>query len=136
VKAEVEKAGVGTLMVGCIFSLWRAVFLAHEGVTPEANLDDAVKYLDRVIRTNAINFSDDLAQQGWAFSYYANNARFRLRLICEREPGYRAALEEAGLYDSLRSDQPLRSPSTKTWDDCYNALRTIFSLYRIKWEQV
>ena len=80
-------------LIGAAFSLWRAVFLVYankpnyqkdpEDETKEVRVnldDDAVKFLEKVIDTNAISFSDDRHYGSWTVGYYLNNARFRLGL--------------------------------------------------------
>ncbi|MET0164216.1 MAG: hypothetical protein ABW318_04350 [Vicinamibacterales bacterium] len=63
------------------FSLWRAAFLL---VKPEKEPIDAVddaakKFLEKVIRTNAIGFSDDLNSRAWSSGYYVENAIYRIK---------------------------------------------------------
>ena len=54
------------------FSLWRAAFLlVKEQDQPIERVDEAAKkFLERVIRTNAISFNDDLKMRYWSSIYY------------------------------------------------------------------
>jgi hypothetical protein len=63
------------------FSLWRAVFLLiKDPEQPLDKVDDAAKkFLERVIRTNAISFSDDLRMRTWSSVYYVENAINRIQ---------------------------------------------------------
>ena len=70
------EARVLALLVGVGFSLWRAVFIAEEGLDPDLNLVRARSFLDKVIFDNAIAFKDD--KNSWSFGYYLNNSRYRL----------------------------------------------------------
>ena len=75
--------------LGAAFSLWRAVFQIGE-VDIERRLDStdldkaACGFLDKVIRRNAITFSDEL--QEWSGGYYINNAIYRVTEVLEGRP--------------------------------------------------
>jgi hypothetical protein len=62
------------------FSLWRAVFLlVRERDQPAERVDEAAKkFLERLIRTNAISFNDDLRMKSWSSVYYVENAIQRI----------------------------------------------------------
>jgi len=69
------------LALGAAFSLWRAVFLMplpdveHD---PETKGLNAQRFLETVVETNAISFTDDRKHREWIAGYYLNNARYRL----------------------------------------------------------
>jgi hypothetical protein len=90
-----------SLMVGIVFSLWRAVFLFHQPKNWEATLSDAQNFLEKVIADHIINFADDFRERGWSFAYYINNAHLRMRLLCAEMPELRQALlpSELSLID-------------------------------------
>jgi hypothetical protein len=69
------------------FSLWRAAFLlVKETEQPIERVDIAAKkFLERVIRTNAISFNDDLKMRSWSSVYYVENAITRINNLT----GYR-----------------------------------------------
>jgi hypothetical protein len=75
------------------FSLWRAVFLLVKKA--EANqsidrVDSAAKaFLEKVIRTNAIAFSDDMHLRLWSSVYYVENATDRITRITGHQFGPR-----------------------------------------------
>ena len=72
------------LMLGAAFSLWRAVFLVPPENTKRDAIKlgkDAVKYLHKIITTNAIVFGDDHRWSVWAGGYYLRNAIFRINQI-------------------------------------------------------
>ena len=84
------------LSVGAAFSLWRAVFLVPPkdvGRSNKYTADTAGAFLERVVRTNAIAFNDDLRNREWVSGYYLNNARYRLAELLgeplERGVGHR-----------------------------------------------
>jgi hypothetical protein len=72
------------LMVGVGFSLWRAVFTAHKPLTRKENLSSSKDFLANLIATNAVAFPAE--QVSWAYGYYINNARLRLKQIVELLP--------------------------------------------------
>ena len=72
--------------LAAVFSLWRAVFLLvkEQQDQPFERVDEAAKgFLERVIRTNAISFADDLKMGRWSSTYYVQNAVFRIIQLTE-----------------------------------------------------
>ena len=69
------------------FSLWRAVFLlVRDTEQPIDRVDTAAKkFLERVIRTNAITFNDDLKMKSWSSVYYVENAINRITKLTGHE---------------------------------------------------
>ena len=67
-------------VLGAAFSLWRAVFLlAIDAEQPLDPVDAAArKFLNRVVRTNAVTFSDDMRTRSWSSVYYVENAVQRI----------------------------------------------------------
>jgi hypothetical protein len=70
--------------LGVAFSLWRAAFLLVEKEQTQSPEDTerldpiARQFLERVIRTNAIGFGDDLQFRRWTGVYYVENAVRRI----------------------------------------------------------
>jgi len=62
------------------FSLWRAAFLlVKEQDKPLERVDDAARrFLEHVVRTNAVAFADDLRTRSWSSVYYVENAIWRI----------------------------------------------------------
>jgi hypothetical protein len=79
--------------LGAAFSLWRAVFLLVKRGQDEPPIDmvdkAAKQFLEKVIRTNAIGFSDDLSNRNraWSSSYYVENAMYRITALTGHEFG-------------------------------------------------
>jgi hypothetical protein len=102
--------------LGAAFSLWRAVFLIADHDV-ERRLDNpdldahAKRFLERVIRTNAINFVDDLRFQEWSSGYYVNNARYRVTELLTGTPG------PGSVESTLR----------EAWNDTFDAFDRIVS---------
>ena len=69
------------LLVGVVFSLWRAVFLVRTLREPEDEMDHGIKFLSTLIETNAIGFSQDASNSQWTAGYYINSAMMRLHEI-------------------------------------------------------
>jgi hypothetical protein len=74
--------------LGAAFSLWRAVFLLVRRAENESldRADIAAKaFLERVTRTNAIGFADDLRNRSWTGAYYVENAMHRITELTGHE---------------------------------------------------
>jgi hypothetical protein len=70
--------------LGAAFSLWRAVFLMLPETaarTLAGPLPDAKTFLEKLIDSNAIGFSDEKMSSVWASGYYLNNASFRIEKL-------------------------------------------------------
>jgi hypothetical protein len=65
-------------LVGVVFSLWRAVFLAEKNGYREDSFDSAIGFLHVLIADNAINYAQDKKEKEWTFNYYVNNAKLIL----------------------------------------------------------
>jgi hypothetical protein len=74
-------------VLGATFSLWRAVFLLVRDAEQALDLVDeaARKFLDRVVRTNAVTFSDDMRTRAWSSVYYVENAVQRIQNLTGHE---------------------------------------------------
>src|SRR6266516_7444967 len=67
------------LLLGAVFSLWRAAFLIQGRRTTADMNEHALKFLQFLTWDNAINYTQDRATHAWTVGYYLNNAHFRLR---------------------------------------------------------
>lgn len=118
------------LLVGVTFSLWRAIFLADIEIP---NRDDvlvrAESFLEKVIRDNAIGYVDDWNNRQWSFTYYLNNARYRLKEFALLVPEFAARLD--GLRSLGAVSQPLVEPEPfHSWNAHCEALREAISALR------
>lgn len=75
---EAGKTFAGQSLVTISFSLWRAAFLADRTGKLEARSIHARKFLQTMLADNAIGYAQDRASREITFSYYLDNARFRL----------------------------------------------------------
>jgi hypothetical protein len=66
------------LLIATCFALWRSVFLAHGERTSSSINEHATKFLETLVRDNAIAYSQDRDSKAWTFGYYINDAYFRL----------------------------------------------------------
>ncbi len=121
--------------VGATFALWRAVPLVHTGDQPRDAVQAAEKYLDTIVRTNAITYGDDDRERVWSFGFYMGNARYRISEICGEDiysiwPGGRQALEARGLQESATTPRkPGYNPAAKLREYLL-AVRAIIDAYR------
>jgi hypothetical protein len=74
-------------VLGAAFSLWRAVFLLVRDAEQALDPVDAAarKFLDRVVRTNAVTFSDDMRTRAWSSVYCVENAVQRIQNLTGHE---------------------------------------------------
>lgn len=125
-------AGRRHLALGAMFSLWRAVFLLaereiEEPIDPRTggslhslklrneHFDPAAQeFLLKLIRHNAINFSDDLKFASWTASYYISDATLRIKELGSRRDFW---------SESSRMAMQPRIPSLRwTWNASFEAL--------------
>lgn len=76
------------VLVGAVFSLWRAAFLADKTGIRAESYKAAISFLETMIAHNAIGYSQDRTEKEWTFNYYVNNVRDTL-LIWSRKKEYR-----------------------------------------------
>ena len=88
------------LLVGVVFSLWRAVFLVKTVRKPKDERDHGIEFLSTLIETNAIGFSQDANNSQWTAGYYINSATMRLHAITK-----------------VRDARYFVSPETEVWLD-------------------
>ena len=116
------------LLLGTAFSLWRAVFLADGDRTWAEIGDDSTKFLEVLVRDNAINYTQDRDMRGWSCGYYLNSAYFRLAYIHEKLSGVNAhhakrIMEFLEMQCARREAEP--NPQT-SWDTAYQATYATF----------
>lgn len=68
-------------LAAAAFSLWRAVFLTDLTGEVGDQLADLTRFLQSVLAHNAVLYQTDFNSREWAFTYYLENALFRLRRI-------------------------------------------------------
>jgi hypothetical protein len=66
------------LVVGATFCLWRAIVLADEPLEPLPALKHAEILLEKLVRHNAILFSDEKETKRWMCGFYISNIQYRL----------------------------------------------------------
>jgi hypothetical protein len=100
---------IASLLAGIGFSLWRAVFLADNKNDLLYSID---KFLETVIRDNAIGYRDD--KNIWSFGYYVGNARSGLlEAIKIMPPAYRNDLKDIG--GKLEGPEFFRLEGKRQW---------------------
>lgn len=70
-------------LVGIAFSLWRAVFLSDLTGDIADQVTDIKRFLQSLIAHNAVLYQTDFSAREWTFSYYLDNALFRLGRLSE-----------------------------------------------------
>ena len=100
------------LYVGAAFSLWRAVFLCHDATEFNSRKlePDVKRFLLKVIKTNAIGFTDDMQSSAWTGGYYINNALFRLDMRTVARPPHKT---QRRLWEEAYAELNRRVPNLK-----------------------
>jgi hypothetical protein len=108
-------------LVGAAFSLWRAAFLSDSTRQWREILRGnrgALKFLEKVLRDNAINYPQDRDTRDWMGGYYLNSARFRLvrvrQRLAEIVPESRDS-ERFKSLDELDADGTTGRKATECW---------------------
>lgn len=65
-------------LIGSTFSLWRAIFLTENERTPPSLRNAQRQFLNKVLSTNTVLFSDDRDSSPWSVTYYLENAGLRI----------------------------------------------------------
>ncbi|WP_423414842.1 hypothetical protein RLW55_16770 [Hyphomicrobium sp. B1] len=71
------------VLIGVVFSLWRAVFLIQTNRETKGEIEHGRDLLNSLIETNSVSFSTDLATLDWMAGFYVANAALRLGAIAE-----------------------------------------------------
>jgi hypothetical protein len=66
-------------LLSVAFSLWRAAFLAEKESARGKVFADGKRFLEAIIRSNAIGYTQDYNAREWTFNYYTRNARYALQ---------------------------------------------------------
>ncbi len=81
------------LMVGTVYSLWRAVFLTNAIRDWTTILGSGEKFLQTLIADNAIAYTQERDNRNWTVGFYINNAKYRILEIYRRDLISRVELE-------------------------------------------
>lgn len=117
------------LLLGAVFSLWRAVFLADAQRPAGEVSGQALEFISTLIEDNAINYRQDKAANAWTVGYYLNNAFFRLDLAYEKLKATteRSVAIKAFLDQQRRSGDPTPNPR-EDWTTAYAAAEEVLQL--------
>lgn len=112
-----------SLSAGAAFSLWRAVFLGEtsRGIS---NLLTALKdFLTKLVRDNAINYSDDKSCSSWTVGYYLTSAKLRLKMACEMLPSEKRSPEINHAAQTMAAAGGASPYDTQAeWEDAFKCL--------------
>lgn len=116
-------------LVGSAYSLWRAAFLTDAKRNWAEILEDAEKLLLRLIRDNAVAYTQERETREWMSGYYLNNARFRLiranALLTQLLPNREAPEPIKKLLELDRSGTTNQKP-TDSWDILQDGLDSMY----------
>src|SRR5438105_2695720 len=88
---ETQRA-VFEILIGVSFALWRSVFLLDLERPRDKVTSLGLSFLERLIRDNAIGYSQERDTRDWSGGYYLNDAYLRLRLINELRAAHSSAV--------------------------------------------
>ena len=120
-------------IVGAAFSLWRAVFLADNEHRWVPALEAGEEFLHQIVMHNSIGYMTEYDHRNWAFGFYINNAKHRIREICENANYSKLCLhlEAAGIgrlpYIGVTDLNP-----EQLWEDHFEALRITVEFLKAK----
>jgi hypothetical protein len=106
-------------LLSVTFSLWRAAFLAEKESARKKVFADGKKFLEAIIRSNAIGYAQDYSAREWTFNYYTRNARYALQNLNKFWP------EIAPPY------QGKTRIATDRWDYCHELLDQTLTKFEI-----
>jgi len=121
-----ENASTSNRVLGCAFSLWRAVFLiGSDGAEKKLDEADGHTFLKKLVETNAITFVDELTNRSWASGYYVDNAIDHLRQLAialkQKDLGRIGVVVRA---DHILTPKPTRLPLIRSvWNAVFRELQ-------------
>jgi hypothetical protein len=87
-----EELGTFAALVGASFGLWRSAFLLTDSAEKPHLLTDSLKFVEYLLRNNAVGYMQDVSTLDWSAVYYLNNTILRLNWIrLRRIPRVRSA---------------------------------------------
>lgn len=115
------------LLVGAGFSLWRAAFLANERRSWEYNAQHAKDFLLKVIKDNAITYTQEQQTSEWAVGYYLNSAYLRLKMGYDALEFKTALSEQVTAFIERQITAEEYPPNLREpWVVAYEASRELF----------
>lgn len=109
------------LLLGAVFSLWRAAFLVQGGRSRQELNRHAFEFLEVLSWDNAIGYPQDRAKRAWTAGYYLNNAYYRLRSLERRLELVRT---QTRLGNHVPDAQAGWDDAHKAWEIAFEHLRT------------
>jgi hypothetical protein len=122
-------------MTQTAFSLWRSAFLTNVRNTEGDILQKSKEFLERILVTNAVGFSDELGNRDLTAAYYNNNAKYRLERECKYHPELKDEAEFKELLEIRKDDDTAQREQKEIWDICYRALDKCLSKFEDRVKQ-
>ena len=116
------------MLMGVGFALWRAAFLADGERSWETIDEDAITFLETLVRDNAIGYPQDRTSKRWTFGYYVNDAYLRLAYFHEKLHSLKKnqAEQVMAFLDIQRTKEKNEPNSHIAWDHAYEAALDAF----------
>lgn len=126
------------LLIGASFSLWRAVFLSFNVERPKKDrqaIQHAKKFLELLVRDNAIGYPQDRESKEWTSGYYLNGARYRLERVFQKleQTGITLADADVEKFRKLDSEGISSNNLMEVWDTCQAATTAAFNEFQRAW---
>jgi len=115
------------LLLGAGFSLWRSVFLVERDRQLKGINTTAIKFLDLLIKDNAIGYPQDRETRKWTAGYYVNNAYFRLHLAYCR---LKFTTQLSKTVDTFLAEQETTATATDVMTPWDNALEAALEILK------
>jgi len=125
------------LLTGAVFSLWRAVFLTEQETTTQDRFDHSIRFLEKLVRDNAITYTQDRETKSWTAGYYLNNAYCRLSEAVnalsphlERATGTRDDPEEFRSFRNANNSEVVSTDRRRAWEIAHAAASKVLMVVR------
>jgi hypothetical protein len=113
--------------MGASFSLWRAVFQADAPLDRVHNQVAATSFLDKLIRDNAITYTDE--RNSWSYGYYIGNARFRIiRMFDELNPSEKTTTLSELVDRNRTASNAIQGQSQAAWENAFKAVSCLIDI--------
>ncbi len=114
-----------SVLVASTFSLWRAAPLNKTVKDSDQFREDAYELLNRLVRDNAITYTQDKQLEEWMGGYYMRNCYLRLRQIKKAiqvlDKNIDVSILDNDIFTNLISMKP-----QKCWTELHELSRSIF----------
>lgn len=127
-KSDKDKRLIFHLLIGVSFGLWRSVFLMRSNIDYDKEVTvKGLKFLERLIKDNAIAYTQEKDSCEWTVGYYLNDAFLRLQLIQNKFIKKDNEIIEK-YFQTLISERSSQNVSQESWENALEISNNILDL--------